>query len=420
MPVRSGYGPAVSDGVAAHAPDVVPPVDVLVPLLVLGLVGLDPQPMNAAPTAAVKTPSMSRRVTSLRSSLFIACASSLVRQAVAQGFSPARATSSPEGLRYEPDFTRPRFHKTRIAGFQCRTRTGQLQRGLGLFTRATNLPQTTRALRWCDPSTVNRQPMRIALAQINPTSGDIRHNTERILDALTAARRERADLVVVPEMALPGYCIGDLVEDAGFLDANERAMQAIAQAARGITAVVGFIDFDPAARNDNGTIRKYNAAAVVRDGNVLQRARKSLLPNYRYFDDKRFFTPGERRDPIDVAVGSTCARIGVSICEDMWDEFYEIKPLPELVAKGASVLLNLNASPFHPGKRHTRERLIRGHIAQFHRPIVYVNTVGAADTGKNIIPFDGESLVYDAAGRLVAVGRQFDEDLLVVDLEAAG
>src|SRR5207237_952923 len=205
-----------------------------------------------------------------------------------------------------------------------------LQRGLGLFTRATNLPQTTRALRWCDPSTVNRQPMRIALAQINPTSGDIRHNTERILDALTAARRERADLVVVPEMALPGYCIGDLVEDAGFLDANERAMQEIAQAARGITAVVGFIDFDPAARNDNGTIRKYNAAAVVRDGNVLQRARKSLLPNYRYFDDKRFFTPGERRDPIDVAVGSTCARIGVSICEAMWDEFYEIKPLPEL------------------------------------------------------------------------------------------
>jgi NAD+ synthase (glutamine-hydrolysing) len=261
--------------------------------------------------------------------------------------------------------------------------------------------------------------MRIALAQINPTSGDIRHNTERILDALTAARKERADLVVMPEMALPGYCIGDLVEDAGFLDANERAMHEIAQAARGITAVVGFIDFNLAARNDNGTIRKYNAAAVVRDGKVLQRARKSLLPNYRYFDDKRFFTPGERRDPVSVAVGSSCARIGVSICEDMWDEFYEIKPLPELAAKGASVLLNLNASPFHPGKRHTRERLIRGHIAQFHRPIVYVNTVGAADSGKNIIPFDGESLVYDAAGRLVALGRQFDEDLLVIDLDAS-
>jgi NAD+ synthase (glutamine-hydrolysing) len=261
--------------------------------------------------------------------------------------------------------------------------------------------------------------MRIALAQINPTSGDIAGNTARILDAVAQARNERADLVALPEMSLPGYCIGDLVEDAGFLQANERAMQEIAQAARGITAVVGFIDFNPAAKNDNGTIRKYNAAAVVRDGKVLQRARKSLLPNYRYFDDKRFFMPGETRDPVDVPAGSTCARIGVSICEDMWDEYYDIKPLPELAAKGASVILNLNASPFHPGKRRTRERLIRGHIAQFHRPIVYVNTVGAADSGKNIIPFDGESLVYDAAGRLVALGRQFEEDLLVVDLDAA-
>jgi NAD+ synthase (glutamine-hydrolysing) len=261
--------------------------------------------------------------------------------------------------------------------------------------------------------------MRIALAQINPTSGDICHNTTRIVDAVTAASNERADLVVVPEMAIPGYCIGDLVEDVGFLEANERAMREIAAAARGITAVVGFIDFDPSARNDNGTIRKYNAAAVVRDGAVLQRAHKSLLPNYRYFDDKRFFTPGERRDPVDIAEGGKCARIGVSICEDMWDEFYDIKPLPELAAKGASVLLNLNASPFYPGKRRTRERLIREHIAQVHRPIVYVNTVGAADTGKNIIPFDGESLVYDAAGRLVAFGRQFDEDLVVIDLDAA-
>jgi NAD+ synthase (glutamine-hydrolysing) len=261
--------------------------------------------------------------------------------------------------------------------------------------------------------------MRIALAQINPTSGDIGRNTALIIDALTAAASERADLVVVPEMALPGYCIGDLVEDVAFLEANERAMREIAQAARGITAVVGFVDFDLNARNDNGMIRKYNAAAVVRDGCVLQRARKSLLPNYRYFDDKRFFTPGERRDPVDVATNSGCARIGVSICEDMWDEFYDIKPLPELAAKGASVILNLNASPFYPGKRRTRARLIREHIAEVHRPVVYVNTVGAADTGKNIIPFDGESLVYDAAGRLVGLGRQFDEQLLVVDLDPA-
>jgi NAD+ synthase (glutamine-hydrolysing) len=262
--------------------------------------------------------------------------------------------------------------------------------------------------------------MRIALAQLNPTSGDINGNTARILAALDAAARQGADVFVTPEMALPGYCIGDLVEDAGFLEANERALQRIARAARGITAVVGFIDFDLAARNDSGSVRKYNAAAVVRDGRVLQRAHKSLLPSYRYFDDKRFFVPGEQREPVGIETRGGPVKLGVSICEDLWDEFYPIKPLPELAAKGADVLLNLNASPFCPGKRHERDAIIRRHIERVRKPLVYINTAGAADNGKNIIPFDGESLVYDANGRLIAIGRQFAEDLLVVDLDAAG
>jgi NAD+ synthase (glutamine-hydrolysing) len=100
----------------------------------------------------------------------------------------------------------------------------------------------------------------------------------------------------------------------------------------------------------------------------------------------------------------------------MWAEYYEIKPLAELANQGASVLLNLNASPFYPGKRHIRERLIQAHVRALGKPLVYVNTVGAADNGKNIIPFDGESLVYDAAGRLIAIGKQFAEELLLVDV----
>ncbi|HEX9366522.1 MAG TPA: NAD(+) synthase [Vicinamibacterales bacterium] len=260
--------------------------------------------------------------------------------------------------------------------------------------------------------------MRVALAQINPTSADIDGNAAKILNAVAAAAAERADIVVTPELALPGYCIGDLVEDTAFLAANERALQTIAAETRGITAVVGFIDCELGATNDHGTVRKYNAAAVVRDGRVLQRARKSLLPSYRYFDDKRYFSPGERREPVGVAgTSGPLSRVGVSICEDLWDEYYDVKPLPELAAKGAGLMLNLNASPFYPGKRQTRQRLIREHIDRLHCPIVYVNTVGAADNGKNIIPFDGESLVYDGAGRLVAIGRPFEEDLLVVDLD---
>ena len=261
--------------------------------------------------------------------------------------------------------------------------------------------------------------MRVALAQINPTSADIDGNATRITDAIAAARDQRADLVVTPELALPGYCIGDLVEDSDFLDANERAVQSIAAASRGITAVVGFIDVEPGATNDHGTARKYNAAAVVRDGRILQRARKSLLPSYRYFDDKRYFSAAESREAVDVDSSSSLSRIGVSICEDLWDEFYAIKPLAELTARGAALILNLNASPFYPGKRQIREKLIRAHIDRLHCPVVYVNTVGAADNGKNIIPFDGESLAYDGAGHLVAVGRQFAEDLMVVDLDPA-
>ena len=261
--------------------------------------------------------------------------------------------------------------------------------------------------------------MRVALAQLNPTSGDINRNAAKIIDAIDQASAAGADLVVTPEMALPGYCIGDLVEDDGFLSANERAMRKIADHARGITAVVGFIDFDAAARNESGAIRKYNAAAVVRDGQVLQRAHKTLLPSYRYFDDKRFFVPGDTREPVTIPIKGGQIRIGVSICEDLWDEFYHIKPLAELAAKGADVLLNLNASPFCPGKRQERDEIIRRHLADIRKPLVYINTTGAADNGKNIIPFDGESLVYDAAGRLIAIGRQFDEQLLIADVGAS-
>jgi NAD+ synthetase len=261
--------------------------------------------------------------------------------------------------------------------------------------------------------------MRIALAQLNPTSGDISGNTAKSLAAIEAASARGADLLVTPEMAIPGYCIGDLVEDAGFLAANERALQRVAAAATTLTAVVGFIDHDPSARNDSGTILKHNAAAVLCGGRVVQRAHKSLLPNYRYFDDKRHFTPACRREPADVVLGGRTVRLGVSICEDMWDEFYGVKPLPELVARGAELLVNINASPFYPAKRHERDAVIRRHIAQLGKPFVYVNTAGAADNGKNIIPFDGESLVYAGDGRLIAVGRQFADDLVIADLDAA-
>jgi len=262
--------------------------------------------------------------------------------------------------------------------------------------------------------------VRIAIAQLNPASGDIPGNEARVAAAIDEAAAAGADLVVAPEMVVTGYCIGDQIEEPDFLAANRAAVDRLAARTRATAAVFGFVDYDPDARNEDGRLRKYNAAAVAQGGRLVGVARKSLLPSYRYFDDKRYFTPAAERRPIPVAGRHGPIRLGVSICEDMWDEAYGLKPIAELARQGVDLVLNLNASPFVPGKRRERARLIERHIAQVGAPFVYVNTVGVGDNGKNVIPFDGESLVYDARGRLAHVCPQFREVVDVVDLDLAG
>jgi NAD+ synthase (glutamine-hydrolysing) len=259
--------------------------------------------------------------------------------------------------------------------------------------------------------------MKIALAQINPTSGDIAGNEQRIADAMRRATALGADLMVSPEMGLPGYLIGDQIEELEFLAANRAAAERLAARSGSMAVVFGFIEHDPRRLNEDGRVRKYNAAMVAQGGKVVGIARKSLLPSYRYFEDKRYFTPGSRRRPIPIRYGRRTVRLGVSICEDMWDRTYRVKPIADLVRQRSDILLNINASPFVPGKRSVRGDLIRAHVAATRRPFVYVNTVGVGDNGKNVIPFDGESLVYDARGRLVHLGPQFAEDLAIVDLD---
>ncbi len=262
--------------------------------------------------------------------------------------------------------------------------------------------------------------MRIAIAQLNPTSGDIAGNEARLAAAIAEATRAGADLVVAPEMVVTGYCIGDQIEEPDFLAANRAAVDRLAAQTGATAAVFGFVDYDPDARNEDGRLRKYNAAAVAQHGRLLGVARKSLLPSYRYFDDKRYFTPAADRRPIVIQGREGPIRLGVSICEDMWDEAYRVKPIAELAERGAELVLNLNASPFVPGKRRERARLIERHVARIRVPFVYVNTVGVGDNGKNVIPFDGESLVYDARGRLVHVCPQFREVVELVEFDPAG
>ncbi|RPI24217.1 MAG: NAD(+) synthase [Acidobacteria bacterium] len=268
--------------------------------------------------------------------------------------------------------------------------------------------------------------LKISLAQINPKTGDIRGNAARIVRGIDEARRENADLVIFPEMCLTGYCLDEkLLINLQFLRANQEAiLRDIAPACEGITAVVGFIDLDEERRGPDNRVVRRNAAAVIRDGRVLQIVKKRLLPAYRYFEDKRYFEAGREVEPVTIETSRGSVRIGVLICEDFWDEGYELKPTAIYAAKGAELLVCINASPFvgcnpgrRDGKRSARMERLQSQVARYRIPIIYVNTVGIGDNGKNIIPYDGSSLALDRDGKLVASLRPFAEDQHLLALE---
>lgn len=267
---------------------------------------------------------------------------------------------------------------------------------------------------------------RVSMAQLNPTSGDLEGNCRKIVQAIDRARRDTADAVVLPEMCLTGYCLDEkLLINREFLERNETLLrEEIVPACRGLTAVVGFVDFDPERRGPDGHLIRHNAAAIIEDGCLRQIVHKRLLPSYRYFDDKRYFTPGREAQPVTIRVRDGTVRIGVLICEDLWDEGYEFQPCETYCARGVDYLFCINASPFvasspgqRDGKRFVRERLARSHIQQFGVPILLVNTVGVGDNGKNIIPFDGFSCAYDRDGELVACLGDFQENQQCVDYD---
>ncbi|HWP00594.1 MAG TPA: NAD+ synthase [Methylococcus sp.] len=238
--------------------------------------------------------------------------------------------------------------------------------------------------------------LRIAIAQINPLVGDVTGNAERVIAAATRARDELgADAVVFPELTLAGYPPDDLILRADFLAAVEEALSELAAKVRGIDLIVGFPERNPGL--------PHNAAAVVRDGQILQVYRKQILPNYGVFDEKRHFLPGTE----SCVFSLRGIPVGLTICEDVWLP----GPVEQVAAAGARLVLNLNASPFHVGKTREREHVVRERIAVAAVPVVYVNLVG----GQDELVFDGASFVMDADGRIAFRAPQFQESLEVVD-----
>jgi len=240
--------------------------------------------------------------------------------------------------------------------------------------------------------------LRIALAQINTTVGDIPGNVRKILRYLKRARDASADLVLFPELAVTGYPPEDLLLRASFVRENVAAWEEIAGKVEGITAVVGFAD-----RDRNGSV--FNAAGVAAKGKVLGVYRKMHLPNYGVFDEVRYFRRG--REPFLFRVRGI--PVGVTVCEDIW---VRRGPVRSEAKAGARLILNLSSSPYHAGKWETRRELIARHAAASECPVAYCNLVG----GQDELVFDGGSMVVSPSGELLARARLFSEQLLLCDL----
>ena len=243
--------------------------------------------------------------------------------------------------------------------------------------------------------------LRIALAQVNPSVGDIEANLAKISQLYAASEAAACDIVMFPELSITGYPPEDLVLKAGFVAANQEAMARFARATGTCVAVVGFVD-------GSTDLELYNAAAVINDGVVHDVYRKQLLPNYSVFDEQRYFTPGDSFSLYQIGG----VHVGVTICEDIWDAS---GPVRQQAQAGAAINININGSPYHRGKIGERAAMIGERAKDNGCAIAYVNQV----CGQDELVFDGGSMVFDHTGTLVARSPQFVEDLLIVDIEVA-
>jgi NAD+ synthase/NAD+ synthase (glutamine-hydrolysing) len=257
--------------------------------------------------------------------------------------------------------------------------------------------------------------MRIALAQINTTVGDLSGNAERALSAAREADAQGADLVALPELTLNGYPPRDLVEKPSFIERTERTLAEFAAAARDLRCVT-ICGYAGASGASSGK-RVVNNAAVVHAGEIILRQTKMLLPTYDVFDEARYFMPGQQQSLF--AVGGR--DVALTICEDAWNDkqywerrLYQRDPVEELMAAGGDVLVSINASPYHMGKRELRRNIFAATARRRGAPVVYVNQVGGNDS----LVFDGSSFAMDADGNVIASARSFDEDLVFCDIDA--
>ncbi len=252
--------------------------------------------------------------------------------------------------------------------------------------------------------------MQIALAQINPTVGDIQGNLQLIRRTL-ARIGAKAQLVVFPECCLPGYPAQDLLLERAFLADLQAALEALAAEITDQWVIIGTVR-EESGRASGGQ-KLYNTAAVLHQGKIVAYRDKSLLPTYDVFDEARYFTPAREIEPVELTLNSgENVRVGLQICEDLWDGDYETKVTDRLGEQGVDLFINISASPFTVDRDPRRRELIAEKVRRWKRPFLYCNLVG----GQDELVFDGRSLVCSENGAFVSIGMSFKEDLITVSL----
>jgi NAD+ synthetase len=256
--------------------------------------------------------------------------------------------------------------------------------------------------------------MKLALAQINTTVGDLRGNYAKLLDFYRRGMAAGATLVLTPEMAITGYPPRDLLAKRRFVSDNLQTLEELAKQVGNTAMLVGYVDLNPKRPGKEC----FNAVALIRDGKIVAKRFKTLLPTYDVFDEDRYFQPAESNEPVAL----DGRRIGLTICEDIWTQdylstrLYQRNPVDELLrwkGGGAQIICNISASPYHLGKENARLRMLQAEAKKCRVPLAYCNLVG----GNDELIFDGNSMVFDADGHLIGQAAAFREDLLIVDLD---
>ncbi len=245
----------------------------------------------------------------------------------------------------------------------------------------------------------HRKSIRICLAQINAKVGDFKGNLEKIRESLKASRKHQSDIVLFPELALTGYPPEDLLLKEDFISENLKTLKKIAPSTKNVISAIGYPEYHKG--------KLFNSAAIFANGKLRSSYRKTCLPNYGVFDEKRYFQEGQL--PLRFEFNGVIC--GVTICEDIWDSNGPGKYLAS--QGGVDILLNLSSSPFYSDKRKIREELIQKRARQYKTTIAYVNLVG----GQDELIFDGASLIVDERGKTIVRGKSFEEDLIFFDFE---